>query len=147
MSHIKRSALVHYSTAEMYQLVNDVASYALFLPWCRSSEVKNESATEMTASIEIAKGVLNKTFTTHNQLQINHRIDLQLVNGPFKKLSGYWQFDKLKTENACRVNLELEFEFDNAMMSIAAKPIFTQIANSLVDSFCKRAIEVYGERG
>ena len=147
MSHIKRSALVHYSPAEMYQLVNDVANYASFLPWCRSSEVKNESKTEMIASVEIAKGVLNKTFTTHNQLYKNHRIELQLVDGPFKKLSGYWQFDKLKTDNACKVSLELEFEFDNAMMSIAAKPIFTQIANSLVGSFCKRAVDVYGERG
>jgi len=147
MSHIKRSALVHYSPAEMYQLVNNVADYASFLPWCRSSVVKSESATEMIASVEIAKGVLNKTFTTHNQLHKNFRIELQLVDGPFKKLSGYWQFDKLRTENACKVNLELDFEFDNAMMSIAAKPIFTQIANSLVDSFCKRAVEVYGERG
>ncbi len=147
MSHIKRSALVHYSAAEMYQLVNNVADYAAFLPWCRSSEVKSETETEMIASVEIAKGILNKTFTTQNQLQQGKRIDLQLVDGPFKKLSGYWQFDALKTENACKVNLELEFEFDNAMMSIAAKPIFTQIANSLVDSFCKRAVEVYGERG
>lgn len=147
MSHIKRSALVHYSAAEMYQLVNNVADYAAFLPWCRSSEVKSETETEMIASVEIAKGILNKTFTTQNRLQQGKRIDLQLVDGPFKKLSGYWQFDALKTENACKVNLELEFEFDNAMMSIAAKPIFTQIANSLVDSFCKRAVEVYGERG
>jgi ribosome-associated toxin RatA of RatAB toxin-antitoxin module len=147
MSYIHRSALVHYSPAEMYQLVNDVADYASFLPWCRSSVVRNESETEMLASVEIAKGVLNKTFTTHNQLHKNFRIELQLVDGPFKKLSGYWQFDKLKTENACKVNLELDFEFDNALMSIAAKPIFTQIANSLVDSFCKRAVEVYGERG
>ncbi len=147
MSHIKRSALVHYSPAEMYQLVNNVADYASFLPWCRSSEVKSETETEMVASVEIAKGVLNKTFTTHNQLQQGKRIDLQLVDGPFKKLSGYWQFDALKTENACKVNLELEFEFDNAMMSIAAKPIFTQIASSLVDSFCKRAVVIYGERG
>lgn len=147
MSHIKRSALVHYSPAEMYQLVNDVGGYASFLPWCRSSVVKSESATEMVASVEIAKGVLNKTFTTHNRLHKDFRIDLQLVDGPFKKLSGYWQFDSLKTDNACKVNLELDFEFDNAMMSIAAKPIFTKIANSLVDSFCKRALEVYGERG
>ncbi len=147
MSHIQRSALVHYSPAEMYQLVNNVADYASFLPWCRSSEVRNESETEMTASIEIAKGILNKTFTTHNQLHKNHRIELQLLDGPFKKLTGYWQFDKLKTEDACKVNLELDFEFDNALMSIAAKPIFTQIANSLVDSFCKRAVEVYGDRG
>lgn len=147
MSHIKRSALVHYSPAEMFSLVNDVAQYSSFLPWCRSSVVKSESETEMVASVEIAKGVLNKTFTTHNQLQRDRRIDLELVDGPFRKLSGYWQFDSLKTENACKVNLELEFEFDSAMMSIAAKPVFTQIANSLVDSFCKRAVDVYGERG
>ena len=147
MSHIQRSALVHYSPAEMYQLVNDVAVYASFLPWCRSSEVKSETDTEMIASVEIAKGVLNKTFTTHNQLHKDKRIELQLVDGPFKKLSGYWQFDTLKTENACKVKLDLVFEFDNAMMSIAAKPIFTQIANSLVDAFCKRAVDVYGERG
>jgi ribosome-associated toxin RatA of RatAB toxin-antitoxin module len=147
MSHIKRSALVHYSPAEMYQLVNNVADYASFLPWCRSSVVKSESDTEMLASVEIAKGVLNKTFTTKNQLEKNHRIKLQLVDGPFKSLHGYWEFNALKTDNACKVNLELEFEFDSGLMSLAAKPIFTQIANSLVDSFCKRAVEVYGERG
>jgi ribosome-associated toxin RatA of RatAB toxin-antitoxin module len=147
MAHIKRSALVHYSPAEMYRLVNDVDDYKNFLPWCASSEIKTETDTEMIASVEIAKGLLNKTFTTRNKLQKDHRIELELVDGPFKKLTGFWQFDALKTDNACRVNLELEFEFDNAMMSLAAKPIFTQIANSLVDSFCKRAIEVYGERG
>ena len=147
MAHIKRSALVHYSPAEMYQLVNNVADYAAFLPWCRSSVVKSKSDTEMLASVEIAKGVLNKTFTTKNKLDKNHRIELQLVDGPFKRLHGYWQFDALKTDNACKVNLELEFEFDSGLISLAAKPIFTQIANSLVDSFCKRAVEVYGERG
>jgi ribosome-associated toxin RatA of RatAB toxin-antitoxin module len=147
MSHIQRSALVHYSPAEMYRLVNDVADYPNFLPWCRSAKVKSESDTEMVASVEIAKGVLNKTFTTHNQLLQDHRIELQLLDGPFKKLSGFWQFDALKTANACKVSLDLQFEFDSAMMSIAAKPVFTQIANSLVDAFCKRAVEVYGERG
>jgi ribosome-associated toxin RatA of RatAB toxin-antitoxin module len=147
MSHIQRSALVHYSPKEMYQLVNNVTDYASFLPWCRSANILSETDTEMTASIEMAKGVLNKTFTTRNRLVKNRRIDLQLVNGPFKKLSGYWKFEPLKTENACKVSLDLDFEFDNAMMSIAAKPIFTQIANTLVDSFVKRAVEVYGERG
>jgi len=147
MSQIKRSALVHYSPAEMYQLVNNVADYATFLPWCRSSIVQSETDTEMLASVEIAKGVLNKTFTTKNHLTRGQRIELQLVDGPFKKLSGFWYFETLKTENACKVNLELEFEFDSAMMSLAARPIFTQIANSLVDSFCKRAVDVYGERG
>lgn len=143
---IERSALVHYSPAEMYALVNDVAAYPKFLPWCRSAEVIESSASEMTASIEIAKGMLNRSFTTHNQLEPPHSIELTLVDGPFRKLQGSWRFDALKTENACKVSLQLEFEFENAMLSLAAGPIFTQIGNSLVDAFCKRAVEVYGER-
>ena len=147
MSTIERSALVHYSPAEIYALVNDVASYPEFLPWCRSARVLESSDSEMTASVEIAKGMLNRSFTTHNQLDPPHRIELTLVDGPFKKLQGSWQFTALKTENACKVSLQLEFEFESTMMSLAAGPIFTQIGNSLVDAFCKRAVEVYGERG
>lgn len=147
VSHIERSALVYYSPDEMYQLVNDVGSYSTFLPWCRSSSVSQVSDTEMTGSVEIAKGVLNKTFTTHNSLTPGERIDMTLVDGPFKKLEGYWSFEPLKTDNASRVTLVLDFEFDNALMSLAARPIFSQIANSLVESFCKQAVVVYGERG
>lgn len=146
MSRIERSALVHYSAEEMYELVNRVERYHEFLPWCRSSSVISESDSEMVASVEIAKGVLNRSFTTHNRLLPGRRIDIELVDGPFSKLQGYWRFDPLKTEGACRVTLELEFEFDSAMMSIAAKPVFTQIANSLVDAFVKRAVDVYGSR-
>lgn len=146
MSHIHRTALVHYSSAEMYQLVNDVDAYSSFLPWCRSSKILSQTDTEMVACVEIAKGVLNKTFTTRNRLHKGSRIELKLVDGPFRKLEGYWQFDSLKTDNACKVSLELDFEFDSAMISIAAKPVFMQIATTLVDAFCKRAVEVYGER-
>jgi ribosome-associated toxin RatA of RatAB toxin-antitoxin module len=131
----------------MYALVNDVASYPAFLPWCRSAKVLESSASEMTASIEIAKGMLNRSFTTHNTLEPPQRIELTLVDGPFRKLQGCWQFATLKTENACKVSLQLEFEFESTMLSLAAGPIFTQIGNSLVDAFCKRAVEVYGERG
>ncbi len=147
MSNIKRTALVHYSPAEMYKLVNDVDAYASFLPWCKSSKVLDKSDDEMTASIDMARGILNQTFTTHNKLEKNHLISMSLVDGPFKTLNGYWQFDSMKTENACKVTLELQFEFNNTMISLAANPVFTQIANSLVDAFCKRAEEVYGARG
>ncbi len=146
MSHIQRSALVHYSPAEMYELVNNVDAYPGFLPWCRSARTLSATETESVACIEIAKGVLNKTFTTHNILIKGKRIDLKLADGPFKKLQGFWQFDALKMPNTCKINLDLEFEFDSAMISIAANPIFMQIANTLVEAFCKRAVEVYGER-
>lgn len=146
MSHIHRTALVHYSRQEMYDLVNDVESYADFLPWCRSASIQSQSETEMVASVEIARGVLNKTFTTRNRLYPPERIEVNLVDGPFRQLQGYWQFEALKTANACKVILDLEFEFDSAAMSIAARPVFMHIATTLVDAFCKRAEEVYGKR-
>jgi len=147
LSKIKRSALVHYSPAEMYDLVNDVGAYAEFLPWCKSSKVIDQSDREMIASIEMSRGVLNSTFTTRNRLQPDSMIEISLVDGPFRKLGGFWKFSQLKSKNACKISLELDFEFDSRLMSIAANPVFTQIANSLVDSFSKRAVEVYGERG
>ena len=130
----------------MYALVNDVASYPLFLPWCKSSSVLSESDTEMKASVEIARGPLNKTFTTHNALKQDAQIKISLVDGPFKTLHGSWYFHPLKKAEACKIELDLVFEFDSGLMSIAARPVFTQIANSLVDAFTKRAVEVYGER-
>ena len=130
----------------MYALVNDVASYPVFLPWCKSSKVLSESDNEMKASVEIARGPLNKTFTTHNALKKDARIQISLVDGPFKTLHGSWDFHPLKKAEACKIELDLVFEFDSGLVSIAARPVFTQIANSLVDAFTKRAVEVYGER-
>jgi ribosome-associated toxin RatA of RatAB toxin-antitoxin module len=147
VSHIKRSALVHYSPAEMYALVNDVAAYPKFLPWCKSSKVLSKTENEMIASVEIARGALNRTFTTKNTLHKNSKIKIQLVDGPFKMLDGDWRFHSLKKDDACKIELDLEFQFDSGLVSLAARPVFAQIANSLVDAFSKRAVEVYGERG
>ena len=147
MSHIKRSALVHYSPAEMYSLVNDVAAYPKFLPWCKSSKVISASGKEMIASVEISRGALRKSFTTKNTLHKNRKIEIVLVDGPFKTLHGAWSFKPLKHDDACKIELDLAFQFDSGLMSVAARPVFTQIANSLVEAFSKRAVKVYGERG
>lgn len=144
MASIQRNALMPYSAAGMYAIVNDVEKYPEFLPWCASSKVISQSETEMEASILMRKGKLNHSFTTHNQLTPNQKIHMELVEGPFKSLSGDWVFIAL-AENACKIELNLNFEFSNRMISLLIGPIFTQIANSLVDAFCQRARQVYGD--
>ena len=146
MPLISRNALVPYDVAEMYQLVDDIEAYEKFLPWCRSTEVISRTDEEVQASIEIAKGALNKSFTTINRLQKNKMIEMRLVKGPFKHLHGYWRFDELKNSKACKISLDLDFEFESKLIAFAVGPVFSQIANSMVESFSKRAIEVYGER-
>lgn len=144
MTIITRSALVLYSPDQMFDLVNDVESYPSFLPWCRSSKVISKSPEEVIASLDLAKGGIHHVFTTRNRLIHDESIQIALVNGPFEHLEGLWQFDMIGDNQGCRVTLNMDFEFSNRIISMALGPIFTQISGSLVDAFCKRAQDIYG---
>lgn len=145
MPTVNRNALVPYSVEQMYSLVDDVESYPEFLPWCRSAKEWSRSEDEVRASIELQRGPVHKTFTTCNRLQKNKMIEMRLVEGPFSHLEGFWSFTEIDRGGA-RVALDLEYEFSNALLKLAIGPVFAQIANSLVDAFCRRATDLYGKR-
>ena len=142
MKKISKHALVPYSASQMYALVNDIKSYADFLPWCSRSDILEQTAQDIKASLNIAYGSMNKSFTTLNKLTPETKIEMQLVEGPFKQLNGEWVFTQLG-EDGCKVSLELEFEFKSKLLSMTMGPVFSQIANTLVDSFSERANKVY----
>ena len=143
MPTINKSALVSYEASDMFAIVDDIESYPQFLPWCGGASVASRNEDEVQASIQISHGGINKTFTTRNLLQKDKMIEMHLVDGPFKHLHGFWQFKKLG-DNACKVSLDLEYEFSNKLVSMAFGPVFGQIAGTLVDAFCKRAEEIHG---
>ena len=143
MANIHKSALVPYSAADMFNLVNDVESYPQFLPWCRSTRVLSRDEDEVRASIEVAKGGIHKSFTTCNRLQPHKMIEIRLIEGPFKHLEGFWRFQSLR-DAGCKVSLDMDFEFANTLLRMTVGPVFSQIANSMVDAFCRRAVQVYG---
>jgi ribosome-associated toxin RatA of RatAB toxin-antitoxin module len=78
-------------------------------------------------------------------MQTDKMIEMRLVEGPFKHLFGYWSFLALD-ERASKVSLDMEFEFSNAMLGLVMGPVFSRIANDLVDSFRRRAERIYGKR-
>ncbi|EOC0098794.1 type II toxin-antitoxin system RatA family toxin [Cronobacter sakazakii] len=142
MPQISRTALVPYSTEQMYKLVNDVKSYPEFLPGCVGSRVLESSPGQMTAAVEVSKAGISKTFTTRNTLISNQSILMHLVDGPFKKLMGGWKFTPL-TEDACQIEFNLDFEFTNKLIELAFGRIFKELASSMVQAFSQRAKEVY----
>lgn len=144
MSSVRRQALVPYSALEMFELVDAIETYPDFLPWCRSARVLSRSDDEVRATVEIAHGALHKSFTTLNRVQKGKMIEMRLVEGPFRHLEGYWRFDSLG-ERACKVTLDLEFEFSTRLIGLALGPVFSQVTGSLVDAFCKRAEQVHGK--
>ncbi|ASG62886.1 ubiquinone-binding protein [Kluyvera genomosp. 3] len=142
MPQISRTALVPYSAEQMYQLVNDVNAYPDFLPGCTGSRVLESGPTQMTAAVDVAKAGISKTFTTRNTLTDNQSILMHLVDGPFKKLIGGWKFTPL-SQDACKIEFHLDFEFTNKLIELAFGRIFKELALNMVQAFTMRAREVY----
>ena len=109
MTSIHRHALVRHSALRMYTLVNDVAAYTERFAWCEDSAVLEESDTRMLARMDLTFAGLRTSFTTENTLTAPTRIELRLVEGPFREFAGEWHFHSL-AEDACKVSLRLDFE-------------------------------------
>lgn len=143
MTQVDRSALVLHSAEQMYELVNDVKSYPSFLPWCSGAEIIEQAKEQMVAKLKVAKGGFKYSFVTRNSLDAPTTIKMELVEGPFSNLSGYWQFTALSDE-ACKVNLKLDFDFKGKLAGMAMSKVFNQIAIAMVDAFCAQADKRYG---
>ncbi len=134
--------LVSFSADQMFHLVNDVARYPEFLPGCSGSRVIEASSEKMVASVDVSKAGISKTFTTSNELNHGESIIMNLVDGPFRTLRGGWYFTPLD-EQACKVELKLEFEFSSKMIEMAFGKVFNELTSNMVNAFTKRAKQVY----
>ena len=143
MRKVNRSALVPHSADEMFTLVDDIEAYPSFLPWCNDARIHHRSTDTVEATLELHRGSLSKRFTTRNSLCRPERIDLALVGGPFRHLSGGWAFADLGAAGS-KVSLELDFEFESMLLDLMFGSFFEDTCNALVDAFTRRALVVYG---
>lgn len=143
MPRISRNALVMFSSKAIYDLVNDIEKYPEFLPNCSGATLIESAQDSLVASVEITKGPVCKTFTTRNTLVDAERISMELVNGPFRQLHGHWHFTSLD-EDACKVELILDYEFSSKLIEVAFGGLFKEVANNMVSAFTQRAKAVYG---
>ena len=88
MREVKRSALVPFTPAQMFALVADIERYPQFVPWVARAQVLERTDTTVVGRLEMNRAGLRETFTTRNDLKPPQRMDLHLVEGPFKMLEG-----------------------------------------------------------
>jgi ribosome-associated toxin RatA of RatAB toxin-antitoxin module len=143
MRTVNRSALVPFSAEAMFKLVNDVESYAEFLPWCTATQLQSKTESELVASLTIGYGALNSEFTTRNQFSAPEWMHMHLLDGPFSSLEGHWGFEQL-SEDGCEITLKVEFDFSSPIKDMLFGATFETICNELIDAFIKRAHDLYG---
>jgi ribosome-associated toxin RatA of RatAB toxin-antitoxin module len=143
MITIERSALVPYSADQMYALVDDVTQYPQFMHGCIAAEVVSRTPEELIRKLTLGKAGLRYSFTTRNLLTAGVRMDMTLVEGPFRSFSATWHFKAL-TPEASKVSLVMHFEWAGGLLGAAMEKLFQHSANSLVDEVVNRAQKVYG---
>lgn len=150
MKHVRKSVLLWYSPREMYDLVTGIPAYPDFLPWCSRAEVLEEHAQGVTARLSLAYLGVQHAFTTRNTHVAPQQVQVALVDGPFSLLEGLWQFKPLGQPGAdraaCKVELDLRYAFSGKALEAVVSPVFDKVANTLVESFVRRAEDVYGPR-
>lgn len=143
MGNVKRELQVPFSAQQMYDLVNDIAAYPQFLPWCKSTIIHSRALTALEATLYIAKGPISHTITTINEMHPHEQIKMQYKAGPFKTCAGSWQFIQ-QTETGCNVIFSMSYEFKSKFTALTLEPIFQPITNTLIDAFYQRAVTIYG---
>ena len=143
MAVVHKSVFLGYSVEQMYALVNKIEDYPHFLPWCGEVDVRVQDDDKLLAKMTIHYHGVKQSFTTQNTNLPPTSIVMTLVEGPFKHLDGTWSFKPLRAD-ACKIDFDLHYEFSNKVLEQVIGPVFSMIANSFVDSFCKRAEAIYG---
>jgi ribosome-associated toxin RatA of RatAB toxin-antitoxin module len=143
MREVIKSALVPYSPAQMFALVEDLERYPQFVPWVTKARVIERGSDYVIGELTMHKAGVNEVFTTRNQLNPPYEIDMRLVRGPFKTLTGLWRFEDL-ANRGCKVGLRMCFEFSNPMLSLLLSRTFEKSCSELVDAFVARARTAYG---
>ena len=142
MAVVHKSVLLPFSAEQMFALVNGIEEYPKFLPWCGGTEILQREEHRVVASIAINYHGVKHAFTTENVNQPFSVIRMTLVEGPFRHLDGTWTFKPLRAD-ACKVELELHYEFASKLLDKVIGPVFHLIANNMVEAFCQRAEAVY----
>ena len=137
MREVKRSALVNQPPAKLYALINDVERYPAFLPWCTHARVESRTPWEIVATIGVRQGAFHGEFTTRNSLEPDRRVQMRLVDGPFRLLEGQWLLTPV--EAGCRVDLTMRFAFKHALTALVFERKFAETVGSLVDAFVAQA--------
>jgi len=140
---IRRSALVKYSPAQMFDLVNEVEAYPKRFSWCAGARIIERRDNVLVAQLDLRFAGFRQSFTTRNTVDPPRRLKMDLVEGPFRTLEGVWDFVALG-DAGCKVAFALDFDYAGRLGGGALKLGFQGLAGRMVDDFCREAERVYG---
>ncbi len=145
MNKVEKTVLVAHAATDMFNLVDAVENYPIFLPWCSAVDLLARSTASTSATLHIDYKGIKQNFTTENVKVFPKSMVIKLKDGPFKSLDGHWHFIEL-SPNACKIEFALHYAFANSVLEKIISPVFSYITATFVDNFVKQADKIYTDK-
>jgi len=148
MPRFSTTRRVSHSAADMFALVADIERYPEFVPLCRALKVRrrvagSEGVETLTADMTVAYKLIHETFTSRVTLdRLHFRIQVEYLNGPFRKLDNHWTFRPLG-EAACEIEFYIAYEFKSRLLSLVMGTMFETAFRRFAEAFERRADVVF----
>jgi coenzyme Q-binding protein COQ10 len=142
--------ILPFQPHQLFDLVGDVERYPQFVPWVTRLDVSNRQldgtgVTRLDAAAQVGFSVIHERFSTRVRLdEPALAIDVELISGPFRRLSNRWRFKD--HPKGTELTFEIDFEFKSRLLERLLAANFHHAVNRLVGCFEDRAKVLYGRK-
>ncbi|MBX3482148.1 type II toxin-antitoxin system RatA family toxin [Phenylobacterium sp.] len=146
--HHHVSRVLPYTPDQLFALVGDVERYPEFVPWITAMRTWNrrqagEGVDQVDAEAGVGFSFLKERFATRVHRDANARqIDVNLLSGPFRKLTNRWRFHP--DEAGTRIEFDIDFQFKAKLLEGLLAVNFHHAVERLMGCFEDRARALYG---
>ena len=143
MNNYKNTIILKNSSKQLFDIVIDVESYPLFLPWCTSSRIIEKiSNTNFNAELSVGYKALDEKYVSRINAITNKEINSEAISGPFKLLKSTWTFNDIDKNN-CKVDFFIQYKFKSFFLEKIMGSLFKRATIKMLDAFERRAKELY----
>ncbi|MCH9754086.1 MAG: type II toxin-antitoxin system RatA family toxin [Alphaproteobacteria bacterium] len=138
-----------FSVKQLFDLVKDIESYPDFLPWCSAARIIESSNSKIIAELVVHFASFHEKYTSEVHLTLPDkketyaRIDVTMLEGPFKKLENTWIFEYDDNKKQTKISFDISFEFKSFLLQKMIGSLFESSLKKMMVSFEKRAREIY----
>ncbi len=136
--------ILPYKKDELFELISDINSYPLFLPWCIGARIteKNEDENIVFADLMIGYKMFREKFSSKVILEYPEKITVEYQSGPMKYLRNYWRLREMPGGHT-EIDFFVDFEFKSKVFESLSSMFFHEIVKRMINAFEDRAKEIY----
>lgn len=144
MTSFKDHRVLPYTPDQLFDLVIDIESYPLFLPWCKGARIVDRQDDHIVADLTVGFSVFEEKFTSHVFFDRPKSIRTSYVKGALTHLNSVWQFAD-NGHCGTELNFDVQFDVQSFVAGLLMKSVFEQAAFRMIKAFENRAAMLYTE--